>query len=56
MWIIKSFECRLHGHSFIDVTANNRPYHYCLHCGGVEEPLAVLKENHIHRLKSAQSV
>jgi len=56
MWIIKTIECRLHGHSYIDVNAENRPYHYCLHCGKIEEPAAVLKTNRLYRLKSPQSI
>jgi hypothetical protein len=30
------------------VTTSRRPYQYCLHCGKVKEPLAVLKKHTRH--------
>jgi hypothetical protein len=56
MWIIRTIECWLHGHSYIDVTTETRPYRYCLHCGKIEEPAAVLKRNHLYPIKSQPGV
>ena len=55
MWIIRTIECWVNGHNYIDVTADNRPYHYCLHCSKVEEPAAVVI-NRVCTTKFQQSI
>ena len=43
MWIFRYTYCLLQGHAFVEITSTNRPYKYCLHCGKMEEPVAVYK-------------
>ncbi len=42
MWIMRFLYCLVEGHALIDVTTSRRPYQFCLRCGKVKEPVAVL--------------
>ncbi len=50
MWIFRFTYCLFQGHAFVDITSTDRPYKYCLHCGHVKEPIALLKR---HTIKPA---
>jgi hypothetical protein len=43
MWFYRFIFCLFQGHSYIDITFTRRPYKYCLHCGKIKEPVAILK-------------
>jgi hypothetical protein len=43
VWIFKYAGCLIQGHEYIDLTGGRYPYQYCLHCGKIKEPLAVVK-------------
>jgi hypothetical protein len=52
MWIFRFTYCLIQGHAFVDIPSSDRPYQYCLHCGKMKEPIAILKrhtpgENHL---------
>jgi hypothetical protein len=49
MWIMRYFYCLFEGHAFVDVTTAKRPYQFCLRCGKIKEPTAVLVNSHLHR-------
>jgi hypothetical protein len=48
MWIFRYTYCLFQGHAFIDITQTSRPYQYCLHCGKIKEPRAILKTRELH--------
>jgi|WetSurMetagenome_2_1015567.scaffolds.fasta_scaffold450406_2 hypothetical protein len=48
MWILRSIFCLFQGHTYIDITPTARPYQYCLHCGKIKEPMAVVKNRRLH--------
>jgi hypothetical protein len=48
MWIFRYTYCLFQGHAFVDITQTRRPYQYCLHCGKIKEPAAVLKNHELH--------
>jgi len=48
MRIISWIYCLFEGHAFIDVTATERPYQFCLRCGKIKEPTAVLVRSHVY--------
>jgi hypothetical protein len=48
MWIFRFTYCFFQGHAFVDVTTTERPYQYCLHCGKVKEPVAIVKQRTFH--------
>ncbi len=52
MWILSIIYCFIHGHAFLDITTDKRPYQYCIRCGKVKEPVAV--EN--QRLMQTQGI
>jgi hypothetical protein len=43
MGIFRFIYCLFNGHAYIDIVDDRRPYQYCLRCGKIEEPVAVLK-------------
>jgi hypothetical protein len=44
MSIFRIIYCIFEGHAYVDVvTTPRQPYQYCLHCGKVKEPVAILK-------------
>ena len=45
MWIFRFTYCLFRGHSFIDITSSRKPYKYCLHCGKIQEPIAILRHS-----------
>ncbi len=46
MFIIRFLYCLIEGHAFVDTTATERPYQFCLRCGKIQEPSAYLKRTH----------
>jgi hypothetical protein len=54
MWIYRYIYCPFHGHAYIDITPTTRPYQYCLHCGKIKEPAAVLKNRNVHSYAGQQ--
>jgi|WetSurMetagenome_2_1015567.scaffolds.fasta_scaffold1106728_1 hypothetical protein len=48
MSLIRYCYCMLQGHAYIDITQSRRPYQYCLRCGKIKEPLAILKNRELH--------
>jgi hypothetical protein len=47
MWIYRFVYFLFQGHAYIDINSIQRPYRYCLHCGEIMEPAAVLKNLHM---------
>jgi hypothetical protein len=48
MWIVRFTYCLFRKHAFIDITSSRRPYQYCMRCGYVKEPVAILKSHRVH--------
>jgi len=44
MWIFRYTYCLFQGHAFVDIKTSRDPYRYCLHCGKIIEPAAILKD------------
>lgn len=47
MWILKIIQCFLQGHIYKDINKAGRRYKYCLRCGKVKEPTAILINDRI---------
>jgi hypothetical protein len=48
MWIFRFAYCLLWKHAFINITSSRRPYQFCMRCGYVKEPVAILKLHRVH--------
>jgi len=42
MWIFRYIYCLINGHAYVDINSSKVPYQYCLRCGKVKEPIAVV--------------